>query len=515
MNKKMGNDHQISIHTIIMIEKPINQHDVHLKEENMPTQYAPTDSSLVKENTTLERKSFILALTAIIPGMMMVMIDSTAMNVAIPRLSGDFNVSFNTLQWVITGYMLAMSVTIPLAGWFSDKLGAAKAFMYTVILFVIGSLLCAMAQNIGQLIAFRILQGLGGGMIQPIGMAMVFRLAPTNKKGQVMGMLGIPMLLAPASGPVLSGWFLETISWHWIFWINLPIGMITVALVLRHLFKLNLLQPSTSEKKSLDALGLFLAPASFVLLALSINLNSDVWVTWLLGICGVILLLWLWFHESRHPYPLLELRAFQTTRFRRGIIVSCVQYMALNGSMVFIPQYLQNFREYTPLKAGLVMSMLAITSGLLMPIGGKLFDRIGIRPLASSGLGAIALALLLLSQITANANGLIIGGIVGLLGIGMGLCMMSLNTYILQSAPAESISRVTPLTSASSNLVIPLSIAGLSHFLSLRTTIRLEETGTLASVAEMTAYSDTFLLAACVAVAGALFSLLLKPNHKN
>ncbi|WNS44004.1 MFS transporter [Paenibacillus sp. MMS20-IR301] len=168
------------------------------------------------------------AILAIIPGMMMVMIDSTAMNVAIPNLARDFGVSFDTLQWVITGYLLAMSVTIPLAGWFSDRFGAAKAYSIAVMLFVFGSLICTAAQNAEQLIAFRVLQGLGGGMVQPIGMAMVFRLAPADKKGQVMGMLGIPMLLAPASGPVLSGWLIESVSWHWIFLINLPLGVLTV-----------------------------------------------------------------------------------------------------------------------------------------------------------------------------------------------------------------------------------------------------------------------------------------------
>lgn len=264
-------------------------------------------------NTSISKKEsrqLIFALLAIIPGMMMVMINSTAMNVAIPSLSDSFNVSFGTLQWIITGYMLAMSVTIPLAGWFSDRFGSGKAFLYTVILFILGSLLCAMAQDIHQLIIFRIVQGLGGGMIQPMGMAMIFRLAPADRKGQVMGMLGIPMLIAPASGPILSGWLLEFISWHWIFWINLPVGLITIGLILRFLLKKDSVQKIKTNSKSLDVVGLFLAPISFVLLALSINLNLDAWIMWGMGLIGIVLLVWLWFHETNHPSPLLELRAF-------------------------------------------------------------------------------------------------------------------------------------------------------------------------------------------------------------
>ncbi|MNW37726.1 putative transport protein HsrA [compost metagenome] len=482
----------------------------------MADKHVSVDTVSAKENADLPRRAFIYALMAIIPGMMMVMIDSTAMNVAIPSLTQHFEVSFDTLQWVITGYMLAMSVTIPLAGWFSDKIGAARAFMITVTFFVLGSLLCAIAQDANQLVAFRIVQGLGGGMVQPIGMAMVFRLAPENKKGSVMGMLGIPMLLAPASGPILSGWLLESISWHWIFWINLPIGIVTIGLGLLHLLKVNSLRIpiASTEKKSLDALGLFLAPSAFVLLALSINLKCAIWTVWLMGATGILLMVWLWFHELRHPYPILEIRAFHAVRFRRGMIVSWIQYTALNGSLVFIPQYLQNFRAFSPFEAGLVMSMLAITSGLLMPVGGKLFDRFGIRPLAGSGLSIIGIALLLLSQMDEGTSGVLIGGIVGLLGIGMGLCMMSLNTYILQSAPAGSISRVTPMTSASANLIIPLAIAGLNNFLVMRATMRETGTGSEAPLASIGAYSDTFLLAACIALVGALFSLLLKPNHR-
>ncbi|WP_019914617.1 MDR family MFS transporter [Paenibacillus sp. HW567] len=483
----------------------------------MNKKYEVPDASLEERKQFSAKRSFILAIMAIIPGMMMVMVDSTAMNVAIPSLSKDFGVSFDTLQWVITGYMLAMSVTIPLAGWFSDRFGAAKAYIITVILFVFGSLLCAMAQNADQLIGFRVVQGLGGGMVQPIGMAMVFRLAPADKKGQVMGMLGIPMLLAPASGPILSGWLLESISWHWIFLINLPLGVITVFLGLRYLHKSSLLKsPSNSlDKKSLDLLGFILAPVAFVLIALSINVSTDSWIAWSMVITGVMLLIWLWVHETRHPYPILELKAFRTAGFRRGMFVSWIQYMALNGSIVFIPQYLQNFKDYSPFQAGLVMSMLAITSGLLMPVGGKLFDRIGIRPLAGAGLGIIAIALMLLSQMNTNADGVLIAGLVGLLGIGMGLCMMSLNTYILQSAPKESISRATPLISASSDLIIPLSIAGLSNFLTMRVAAREAVSGTGTFAAEMAAYSDTFMLAACIALFGALFSLLLKTTrHK-
>ncbi|MFD1883935.1 MDR family MFS transporter [Paenibacillus wenxiniae] len=466
------------------------------------------------ERKPVGRKAFIYAIAAIIPGMMMVMIDSTAMNVAIPKLSDDLKVAFAILQWVIIGYMLAMSVTIPLAGWFSEQVGVARALIGAIVVFVIGSVLCAIAQSVEQLIIFRIIQGLGGGLIQPIGMAAVFRLAPSHKQGQVMGMLGIPMLIAPASGPILSGWLLEIVSWHWIFWINVPIGIAAIILTIRYVAPLKALQFSTTHKKPLDVAGLLLAPSSFVLLALALNVKTSLWIVCCLAMAGIGLLIWLWFHENRHAYPILELRAFRTKRFRQGMFVSWIQYMALNGSIVFIPQFLQNVKHYTPLQAGLVMSMLALTSGLLMPIGGRLFDRWGIRPLAITGLTTIAVALLLMSQMNVDADRFITGAMVGLLGVGMGLCMMSLNTYILQSAPADTVNRVTPLTSAGANLIIPLSIAGLSQFLMLRMTVRQDQAQMIEPIAHALAYRDTFMLAACIAAVGALLSLGLKSDRK-
>ncbi|GJM73429.1 hypothetical protein HMSSN036_56450 [Paenibacillus macerans] len=178
-------------------------------------------------------RSIIAPMLAVIVGMIMVILDSTVVNVAVPRLVDYFATDLKTVQWTITGYTLALSAVIPLAGWMTDKFGEKRIFLITIALFTIGSVLCALAETPAQLIVFRIIQGLGGGMVSPIGFAMVFKLAPPDKRGAVMGALGVPMLLAPALGPVLSGWMVENLSWHWIFLINLPIGIIALLVGLR------------------------------------------------------------------------------------------------------------------------------------------------------------------------------------------------------------------------------------------------------------------------------------------
>jgi len=157
-------------------------------------------------DTPFSMRAVIVPLIAIIIGIFMVVLDGTAVNVALPKLVTDFHTTLPTLQWIVTGYTLAQAAVIPLAGWLSDRFGAKPVFLTSVALFTVGSVLCATAQNSSMLIAFRILQGLGGGAVLPVAMAYVYRISPPDKVGALMGMMGVPILFAPAIGPVLAGW---------------------------------------------------------------------------------------------------------------------------------------------------------------------------------------------------------------------------------------------------------------------------------------------------------------------
>ena len=163
-------------------------------------------------------------LIAIIIGIFMVVLDSTAVNVAIPTLVNQFHDPLSILQWTVTGYALAQAAVIPLAGLLSDRFSAKAVFLTSVGLFTAGSVLCATAQGSSMLILFRVLQGMGGGFVLPVGMAYTYRLSPPNKVGAIMGLVGIPILFAPAIGPVLAGWLVQYVSWRWLFLINLPVG---------------------------------------------------------------------------------------------------------------------------------------------------------------------------------------------------------------------------------------------------------------------------------------------------
>lgn len=220
----------------------------------------------LKQEADFRLSSILVPLLAIIAGVFMVVLDSTAMNVALSRLVVDFKTDLHTLQWVVTGYMLAQASVIPLSGWLSDRFGAKKVFLTAVIVFTIGSILCATPSSAEWLIVFRVIQGLGGGCVLPVGMAYVYRLAPKSKVGVVMGIMGIPVLFAPAIGPVLSGWLVEYHSWRWIFLINIPIGIIAVLIGLRKL-------PNAAKNSvpGMDKFGMVLGPLAFASLTYGVS----------------------------------------------------------------------------------------------------------------------------------------------------------------------------------------------------------------------------------------------------
>src|SRR5437588_3143754 len=180
-------------------------------------------------------RTIALPLAAIVLGTFMAILDNTVVNVALPTLERLFKVDLHQIQWVVTGYMLAQAAVIPLSGWLGDRFGAKRLYLISISLFALGSALCALAPSSTMLIAFRVLQGLGGGMLMPLGMSFIYRLSPPDKRGLVMGMFGIPILLAPALGPVLSGWLVQYADWRWIFLINVPVAVVAVPLGLRAL----------------------------------------------------------------------------------------------------------------------------------------------------------------------------------------------------------------------------------------------------------------------------------------
>ncbi|OMD34678.1 DHA2 family efflux MFS transporter permease subunit [Paenibacillus odorifer] len=465
---------------------------------------------LTQEGDTFSLKAILPPLLAIIVGMIMVILDSTVVNNAVPKLVEYFNTDLKTIQWAITGYTLALSAVIPLAGWMTDKFGSKRIFLVTIVLFTLGSVLCGLAQSPEQLIIFRIIQGLGGGMVAPIGMAMVFKLAPPERRGSIMGVLGIPMLMAPAFGPVISGYLVDYVSWHWIFIINLPIGIVAFILGKKYL-------PKTEPQKSthLDILGMCLAPIAFAMLAYGVSEGGADWSSTgaITGLTiGGIALIFFIVVELRQKYPLLELKVFKSSDFTRGIILTWIVQMALFGATLMIPLYLQNIKGYTALHTGWIVMPQALCAGLMMPISGRLFDKIGARPLAFCGLSVIAIAMFILSTVNVDTPIWMVIVSVCVMGLGMGSTMMPLNTHVLNSAPRHLVSRVTPLTSAAQQVVVSFAVTGLTAYLTSHINTHMATIGKTGNpqTALVAGFGDTFFLTACIVCVGIAMSLILR-----
>ena len=482
-------------------------------------------------------RSIIGPLIAIIIGIFMVVLDSTAVNVAIPTLVNQFHDPLSILQWTVTGYALAQAAVIPLAGLLSDRFGAKAVFLTSVGLFTAGSVLCATAQGSSMLILFRVLQGMGGGFVLPVGMAYTYRLSPPNKVGAIMGLMGIPILFAPAIGPVLAGWLVQYVSWRWLFLINLPIGIVGVLIGLRTL-------PLTPRQKifSLDLPGMILGPLAFVALSYGVSEGSSSWtsVNTIGGIVvGFVALGGFVVVELRARQPLLELRVFRSLDFSLGIIVQWVGQFALFGTLFVVPLFLQQVRGYGAFDTGLILLPQALAAAVFMPIGGALFDRIGARPLVMAGCGVMAVASFILVGVSATTTGRDLVLPLALYGVGMGLMLMPMNTHLINAAPRKLVSRVTSLTNALQQVISSLTIAGLSTILTSRgdykgatsalarlaqaaarvphnaaTAARHTATGLPSPIATLfaNAFGDTFRVMAFVALIGAVMGIVLRRN---
>jgi EmrB/QacA subfamily drug resistance transporter len=474
------------------------------------------------EEAPFSMRSILGPLIAIVVGIFMVILDGTAVNVALPKLQEDFNLlNLSLVQWTVIGYALAQAAVIPLAGWLSDRFGAKRIFLLSVGLFTIGSGLCALANTVEMLITFRIIQGLGGGVVIPIAMAFIYRLSPPGKVGAVMGMMGIPILLGPALGPVIAGWFVEYYSWQWIFMINLPIGVIGIILGIRSLP--NIQRQSVA---SLDLLGMFLGPLAFAALVYGVSnggidpitgkstwTDADTLIGTGIGIVALILFIIV---ELRRQNPLLELRVFRSGNFTKGIIVQWISQIAMFGTMFLVPLFLQQAHGYSPFETGLIMLPQALASGLFMPIGGKLSDRFGARPLVIAGMTLTVLAALLLSNISGDSGISAVMLPLALLGAGMGLFMMPLNNHLIQSAPQNLVGRVTSLTNAAQQVMMSFAIAILMTISTTKMQDLMVESGKQKPDVDLFAssFGYTFLILLGIAVLGGVLGLMLQKPKK-
>src|SRR4051812_1629410 len=354
----------------------------------------------------------------------MSILDTTIVIVAVDTLGREFDTTLSSIQWVSTGYLLALSTVIPLSGWAVDRYGAKQMWMLSLSLFVLGSVLCGLAWSAPSLIVFRVLQGFGGGMIMPIGMTILAREAGPARMGRMMSTIGVPALLAPILGPVIGGVLVDNLSWRWIFYVNVPVGAVALVLAPRML--------PTSERianSRLDVRGLLLISPGLAAVVYGLSEAGSTGsltnpkVLWGIGI-GLVLIAAFARHALRIDAPLMDLRLFRDRTFRAASLTSAVVGAVLFGAMFILPLYYQAVRGSSALEAGLLLAPQGIGAMIAMPISGRLVDRIGAGRVVPFGVVAIAFGTLAYTQVTDTTSIAFLAGSLFVRGLGMGFVMM-------------------------------------------------------------------------------------------
>jgi EmrB/QacA subfamily drug resistance transporter len=395
----------------------------------------------------LDRETLIVA-GVVMLGAVMSILDTTVVNVAIDHLAVAFRSSLTTIQWVITGYTLALAAVIPVTGWAADRFGTKRIYMTSLALFTLGSVLSGLAWSAGSLILFRVLQGIGGGMIMPAVMTIMTKKAGPHRMGRVMGVLGVPMLIAPIMGPILGGWLVDNASWRWIFFINLPIGI--VAFILAQVV-LDPDQPQPAHR--LDWLGMLLLSPGLAVFIFGLAESSTYGFgsvrSWGPTLAGVILIAAWFIHSWRSPNPLIDLRTFAHTRAGAAAGTFLLFAISVFGSMLLVPLYFQAVRGASALQAGLLMAPGGVGAMLTMPLSGKLTDRYGPTWLPAVGLPFVAVGLIPFVFVSAHTSYVLLCAANFVQGIGMGLAMMPNMTAAMQAVPPSAIAR----TSTAMNII--------------------------------------------------------------
>jgi EmrB/QacA subfamily drug resistance transporter len=410
-----------------------------------------------------------VASAVVMLGAVMVILDQTVVNVALPTLESDFNSSLSSVQWIVTAYTLALAAVIPLAGWMTDRFGSKRVFMTSQALFVAGSALCGLAWSSQALIGFRVVQGLGGGLIMPVGMATMMSVSRPDERGRMMSVLGVPMLLAPVLGPVLGGWLIQAVSWRAIFYINVPIGIagvIAAALLLRHG------RNEQAKREPLDVGGLLLATGAVIGLVYGLSQPStygwDSWQTIVPLAAGAVLLTVFCLYELRQSHPLIDIRIFRDGAFSAAISMNFLISLSLFGAILLFPLFLQQIQGYTALQSGLILGAQGIGAALMMPISGTLTDRIGARWVVPIGVAILTISTVWMTTLAADTSRGVIFAMLFVRGLGMGFAMMpSMSAAFVTLAP-QRIARATSVSNVVQRVASGLGIAIMATVLSAR-----------------------------------------------
>ena len=403
---------------------------------------APTDK--------LDRAVFVTA-GVIVLGAIMSILDITVVSVALRTFQDEFDATTAEVAWTMTGYTLALATVIPLTGWAADRFGTKRLYLLALGLFTAGSVLCATATSLEMLVGFRVLQGLGGGMLMPLGMTILTRAAGPERIGRVMALLGVPMLLGPIFGPILGGWLIDIASWHWIFLINLPIGIVALVYAWKVLEKDDV-QPS----ETFDFVGMLLLSPGLALFLYGVSSipgakeeHGTIWTTEVVTTSVIGLLLTAafvpWALRKKNIHPLIDLRLFKIGKMTIAVIAMGLFAMAFFGASLLFTLYFQQLRGESALASGWLIAPQGFAAMLTMPLAGFLADKIGPGLVVLVGIvfDTVGMGMLAFTDEKTSYGYLITAFVV--MGLGMGATMMPIFTAALATLTPQNTARGSTL----------------------------------------------------------------------
>ncbi|WP_077330382.1 MDR family MFS transporter [Virgibacillus siamensis] len=443
----------------------------------------------------------------ILAGAFVVILNQTLLNTAIPKIMSDFSVSASTAQWLTTGFQLTNGVMIPVTAFLIEKFSTRKLFLTAMILFAAGTLTAAIAPSFSVLLAARVLQASGAGIMIPLMQTIFLLIFPVEKRGAAMGMVGLVIAFAPAIGPTLSGWVVESHSWRVLFYMILPIALLDIVFAY---FALKNVTKLTHPKIDLTSIVLSSFGFGGLLFGFSSAGNNgwestQVTVSLIIGALALGLFIW---RQLSIEKPMLEFRVFKNKIFALSVFIGMMVMVSMIGVELLLPLYMQNARDYTAFESGLLLLPGAVIMGIMSPITGRLFDKIGARPLAIIGLTIVAGMTFLFSDMSASSSYFYMMVIYAIRMFGISLVMMPIMTEGLNQLPNHMLPHGTAMNNTMRQVAGSIGTATL---ITVMTNSSKDAAQHGLSQPMIEGMSDAFMFAAIIAVAALVMSFFIKP----
>ncbi len=467
---------------------------------------------------SFKNKNFVLMLAITIVGMMVTLINQSVINVALPSIMTSLNIKASTAQWLATAYLLVGGILVPVSAYLIQRFSYRKLFLSSMAFFLAGSLICAISGSFPVLLSGRIFQAIGCGILMPLGTNIFLLSFPVEKRGTAMGLLGLGLILAPALGPTVGGYVLQYYSWNILFY---AMSVISIAVILFAAFKFSF--ESTSQNVKLDFIGVVLSTIGFATLLYGVSeISSKGWknaeVISFIAISVVTLAAFV-LHLLKKENPLLELRVFKDFNFSYTAIVNIIMQVALYGGMLMLPIYMQNVRGYTPLESGLALLPGSLILGLMGVFTGKLFDKVGIKPLAFIGLTIMTIVTYMLSKLSLETSYTEIVLLYSIRAIGMAFVIMPITSAGLITLPKELLTHANALQNTLKQVASSIGTAILIVVMTDQTKSYITELGASANadskvLAAIHGIDAAFLVATCIGCVAVIMSFFFRSKKR-